>query len=78
MNEISQTSGYEKPETKKHDAMNTVQGSDGYYSSGGGLYYSSLYYTSLYYKLYYTSLYYKLYYTSLYYKLYYVSLYYYH
>jgi len=77
MNEISQTSGYEKPETKKHDAMNTVQGSDGYYSSGGG-WNSSLYYTSLYYKLYYTSLYYKLYYTSLYYKLYYVSLYYYH
>jgi len=60
---------YEKPETKKHDAMNTVQGSYGYYN---------LYYTSLYYNLYSTSLYYKLYYyyTSLYYKLYYVSLYY--
>ena len=56
---------YEKPETKKHDAMNTVQGSYGYYN---------LYYTSLYYKLYYTSLYY----TSLYYKLYYISLYYRH
>ena len=54
--------GYEKPETKRHDAMNTVQGSQDY--SGGG----SLYYTSLYYKLYYTSLYYKLYYVSLYYK----------
>ena len=47
---------YEKPETKKHDAMNTVQGSYG--DSGSSLYYSTLYYTSLYYKLYYTSLYY--------------------
>ena len=50
MNEILKTSRYEKPETKKHDAMNTVQG-----SFSGGLYY---YYTSLYtlytlYKLYY-------------------------
>ncbi|MDR2146169.1 MAG: hypothetical protein LBE91_06905 [Tannerella sp.] len=36
---------YEKPRTKKHDALNTVQGSEGYYN----LYYSSLYYSSLYY-----------------------------
>lgn len=42
---------YEKPVTKKHDAMNTVQGSALYYTSlyYGGLYYSGLYYTSLYY-----------------------------
>jgi hypothetical protein len=44
---------YEKPETKKHEAMNIVQGSL--------LYYTSLYNTTLYYassnKLYYTSLY---------------------
>jgi hypothetical protein len=41
---------YEKPETKKHDAMNTVQGSYGY----NYLYYT-YYYTSLYtlYRLYY-------------------------
>ena len=44
---------YEKPATKKHDAMNTVQGSYGY----------NLYY-KLYYNLYYTYYYYylKLYY----------------
>jgi len=56
---------YERPETKKHDAMNTVQGS---YAGYGGLSYTSLYY-KLYYR--YTSLYYKLYYR-------YTSLYYYH
>jgi len=38
---------YEKPVTKKHDAMNTVQGSYGYNDSS--LYYSTLYYSSLYY-----------------------------
>ena len=43
--------GYEKPATKKHDAMNTVQGSQGYYN----LYYTNLYYASLYY----VSLYYR-------------------
>jgi hypothetical protein len=43
---------YEKPETKKHDAINTVQGSMLYYNynSGGSYYYTSLYYTSLYYR----------------------------
>jgi len=66
MDEISKSTEqvYEKPETKKHGAMNTVQVSYKYYD---------LYYTSLYYKLYYsrTTLYYKLY-------LYYVKLYYYY
>ena len=52
---------YEKPETKKHDAMNTVQGSYKYYN----LYYTTLYYSSLY-KLYYS--YTSLYYTTLYYR----------
>jgi len=48
---------YEKPTTKKHEAMNTVQGSNLYYNS---LYYNSLYYTSLYYtSLYYVKLYYR-------------------
>jgi len=42
---------YEKPETKKHDAINTVQGSYGYGSS-------NLYYTTLYYVYYYSTLYY--------------------
>jgi len=39
---------YEKPATKKHDALDTVQGSALYYSGlySGGLYYT---YTSLYY-----------------------------
>ena len=59
---------YEKPETKKHDALNTVQGSHGYYN----LYYkgTSLYY-NLYYKYNYVSLYYKLYYYYTYISLYY-------
>jgi hypothetical protein len=47
MNSILENVGcYVKPKTVKHDAMNTVQGSNLYYST---LYYSSLYYTSLYY-----------------------------
>jgi hypothetical protein len=41
---------YEKPETKKHESMNIVQGST--------LYSTSLYSSSLYSGLYYTSLYY--------------------
>ena len=43
---------YEKPATKKHDSLNTVQGSL--------LYVTTLYKTTLYslYRLYYTSLYY--------------------
>jgi hypothetical protein len=41
---------YEKPETKKHDAINTVQGSVLYYNYSGSYYYTSLYYTSLYYR----------------------------
>jgi len=42
---------YEKPSTKKHEAMNTVQGSMLYSTTlyYGSLYYTSLYYTSLYY-----------------------------
>jgi hypothetical protein len=48
MNTIQKNVGktYEKPVTKKHEAMNTVQGSSLYYTN---LYYSSLYYVSLYY-----------------------------
>jgi len=38
---------YKKPETKKHDAMNTVQGSS-LYSSSSSLY-SGLYRVTLYY-----------------------------
>ena len=48
---------YEKPVTKKHEALNTVQGSMLYYSSlysgsslySSGLYSGGLYYVSLYY-----------------------------
>ncbi|MDR1764283.1 MAG: hypothetical protein LBR64_10120 [Dysgonamonadaceae bacterium] len=39
---------YEKPMTKKHEAVNTVQGSALYYS-GSSLYSGGLYYVSLYY-----------------------------
>jgi hypothetical protein len=39
---------YEKPKTRKHEAINTVQGSTLYYT-GGTYYYTSLYYASLYY-----------------------------
>ena len=46
---LGSTPGYEKPVTKKHEAMNTVQGS--------WLYTTTLYTTTLY-SLYYTSLYY--------------------
>jgi hypothetical protein len=38
---------YEKPETKKHEAINIVQGSGLYYSDT--YYYTSLYKVSLYY-----------------------------
>lgn len=48
----SENRKYQKPVTKKHEAMNVVQGSYLYYTS---LYYSSLYSAGLYYvKLYYT------------------------
>jgi hypothetical protein len=40
---------YEKPETKKHEALNTVQGSVLYYSSDDTYYYTTLYKPKLYY-----------------------------
>ncbi|MDR1543751.1 MAG: hypothetical protein LBS50_04940 [Prevotellaceae bacterium] len=55
MSKISENAGviriYEKPETKKHDAMNTVQGSYLYYTTlyRTYYYYYTYYYTSLYY-----------------------------
>jgi hypothetical protein len=39
---------YEKPQTKKHDAINTVQGSV-LYGGGGSYYYTTLYRVRLYY-----------------------------
>jgi hypothetical protein len=49
---LNETRKYQKPATKKHEAMNVVQGSYLYYTS---LYYSSLYSAGLYY----VSLYYR-------------------
>jgi hypothetical protein len=40
---------YEKPKTKKHDAINTVQGSMLYGGGGGSYYYTTLYRVRLYY-----------------------------